>query len=408
MFTVMPATLVMGTRLGMVQPSRRVSSPRLVPSRRLTLFSGGAVGAALVAASIALAFDYDFNNMRFTVNRAEEVNERSRKVFTSSRSPAAVFVAPDVETLDASLAALTQRRDEPGSTLGRIASIRDVVPTPDDTEHRVALLDQIQRKLRGFRLLLMGSATRHFAAELRAWDRPPVGPLLEDVPPVVKLGMIARDGSDRFLISVYPSVERRNGKNAMAFTEELYTIPLPASLEGPVGETPVLAEILWLVTSEGPWLAGLALLGVFLAILAYRRSFAEAGWMILPLVSGMILTLGVMALVGLKLNFFNVVIIPALLGLGVDHGVHYYRRWKELRENTAATQTELLGPLTVCSATTMMGYVGMVFSGHKGLQSMGLVACLGLTCISITSLVLLPGILDWTRTGRRRTAPEDE
>jgi predicted RND superfamily exporter protein len=103
-----------------------------------------------------------------------------------------------------------------------------------------------------------------------------------------------------------------------------------------------------------------------------------------------------MAVSGLKLNFFNVVIIPALIGMGVDHGVHYYRRWQELDKNTVAIHQELFGPLTTCTVTTMMGYFGMMFSNQAGLQSIGKIACLGLGCIWLTSLVLLPGILTLT------------
>jgi predicted RND superfamily exporter protein len=143
----------------------------------------------------------------------------------------------------------------------------------------------------------------------------------------------------------------------------------------------------------------LTFLGVFLLILVHRRSMLQTLWILLPLVAGIALTLGVMGILGLKLNFFNVVVIPTLLGVGVDHGVHYYRRWRELQRDVEAAQRELLGPLTVCTATTMMGYVGMVFSSHRGLQSR-MVACLGLACIWMTSLILLPGILKWSRPRR--------
>jgi len=45
----------------------------------------------------------------------------------------------------------------------------------------------------------------------------------------------------------------------------------------------------------------------------------------------------------------------------------------------------------------------MVFARHEGLKSIGLVACLGLTAIWLTSLVIFPAILDWTSKKRGRT-----
>ena len=74
-------------------------------------------------------------------------------------------------------------------------------------------------------------------------------------------------------------------------------------------------------------------------------------------------------------------------------------RWVELERDTAATQSELLGPLSVASATTVMGYSGMLFANHAGLHSIGVIACIGLVCIWFTTVVLFPGVLRWA--GRR-------
>ena len=81
--------------------------------------------------------------------------------------------------------------------------------------------------------------------------------------------------------------------------------------------------------------------------------------------------------------------------MGVDNGVHYYRRWTEKRNNTAETQKELFEPLTVCTLTTMLGYSGMIFANHPGIHSIGVLACIGLSFIWGSSLFLLPGLLDW-------------
>lgn len=175
---------------------------------------------------------------------------------------------------------------------------------------------------------------------------------------------------------------------------------------GPIGETVVFAEIIWIVTKEGPWLCLVTLLGVFLIVLAYRRSLKDTLWILLPLLSGVILALGAFAALGMKLNFFNVVVIPALLGIGVDGGVHYYRRWREMEEDDQAAQKELFDPLSIAIWTTMVGYAGMVFAKHPGIRSIGLFACLGLACIWLSTLFLMPGLLQW-RKGRRPLETEE-
>ena len=115
---------------------------------------------------------------------------------------------------------------------------------------------------------------------------------------------------------------------------------------------------------------------------------------LIPLLAGLGATLGIMAIVGMKISLFNIIVIPALLGMGVDGGVHYVRRWRESSRSTKIVQRELFGPLSLASFTTMLGYSGMVFAHHSGIRSIGIFACLGLLMIWITTLVLLPGILN--------------
>jgi hypothetical protein len=116
-----------------------------------------------------------------------------------------------------------------------------------------------------------------------------------------------------------------------------------------------------------------------------------------PLLGGVVLGLGALPLVGIKLNFFNVVAIPAILGMAVDNGVHYYHRWRELGRDAAAVQGELFGAVSVCTIANLMGYFGLVFTRHPGLRSIGHVATVGMVCLWATSLILMPGLLGWRR-----------
>jgi predicted RND superfamily exporter protein len=236
---------------------------------------------------------------------------------------------------------------------------------------------------------------RQWIKSLRDWSPPAIPLEMDSIPDTLLRNFQAKDDSGRFLIAIYPNGERKNGKISMAFTRELFDLQLHPDLSGPLGETPVFAEILWLVTSEGPRLTLFALLGIFVLVFLNQLSLRGTAWIMMPLLTGMALTFGLMAVLNFKLNFFNIVVIPSLLGMGVDAGVHYYRRWHELGKDTHKTQQELFGPLTVATVTTMCGYSGMIFARHPGLHSIGLLACLGLGCTWVTSLVLLPGVLEW-------------
>jgi hypothetical protein len=403
MFAVLPAALVLGHRFRMIRKASEKHVMILMYRKPATLALGGLMVAAAIIVYAGLSFDYNFRNLQFeksSVPGLREARAMQKKVYSGSLSPGAVYLAEDVEALDRMAVQLEEAKREQGTTLGRVRSIRDFTPGEKELKERLLFLDDIRDQLSGRWVSRIEDPDRRkLVEEFRTWKVPVTPPSLDEIPAAIRRPYQAKDGSGKFLLSVHPAVDRKDGRNAMAFTGELYSIENPEGMTGPIGETVVFAEIIWIVTQEGPWLTWLTLAGVFLIVLFYRRSLKDTLWILLPLVGGVVLGLGALTVLGLKLNFFNVVVIPALLGIGVDGGVHYYRRWRELSCDTAETQRELFDPLSIAVWTTMVGYAGMIFAKHPGIRSIGIFACLGLFCVWLTTLFLMPGLLDHRRKG---------
>ncbi len=398
MLFVMPATLVIGHRLGLVTPR----SPTL-PSRHFALPPRWAAAAltVLVLASTAaavmnLGFDYDFGNFSANSEELDRLKEKQDRIYPLFFGPAAIYVAKDLPTLDAALEVIESARRQPDSEIESYSSVRDFAPTPEETAERLDLIAYIRE-------MLSARWTRHIedpdrirvVEDIREYRPPRRPPALADVPASIMHNLVARDGSGEFVLAVNAKGPPKDGRVTMAFTEQLYSLQMPEGVRGPTGDKPVLAEILWLVTEEAPWIVALTFFGIFVLVVLDRRSLRQAVWVLLPLVASLLLTFGAMVALGWKFNFFNIVVLPSLLGIGVDHGVHYYRRWRELGRNTAETQVELFEPISVATLTTIMGYSGMAFAHHPGLRAIGDLAIVGLTATWICALVLLPGLLRW-------------
>jgi hypothetical protein len=411
MFLVLPAAMVLGRRLGMLrgQPPL-VGRWGLVPSGWPTAVLAAMVLAAVVLARSRLEFDYDFSSLKAEVRTAGEVRLRHAQVYQGFSAPGAIYVVRDLETLDKAVKVLERARDARGESpiVSKISSVRNFVPEASEMIQRRGLLADIQDRLQGRWIRRVKDEQRkRWIEDIRDFSQPSTSPTLEDLPPEMRQSLIARDGSGALLLAVDTPGRSKDGRTSMAFAAELYGLKMPEGVRGPTGERLVLAEILWLVTNEGPWLVGLTFLGICVLVLLDRRgSLAETFWILLPLASGVILTLGAMPVLGWKLNFFNMVVLPSLIGMSVDSGVHYYRRWQELGHDTEAAQQELLEPLTGSALTTVMGYAGMVFANHQGLRSIGNLAMLGLTCCWVTSVVLMPGILRLRERRLRRKRAE--
>ena len=113
---------------------------------------------------------------------------------------------------------------------------------------------------------------------------------------------------------------------------------------------------------------------------------------LLPLFVGMVWMLGGMALLGLRLNFFNIFVLTMIVGIGVDYGIHLLHRWYESGGDPAAL-SETSGAIAVAALTTMVGFGSLVISHYPGLQSVGAAAILGALSTAVLGITVLPALL---------------
>ena len=120
--------------------------------------------------------------------------------------------------------------------------------------------------------------------------------------------------------------------------------------------------------------------------------------MLIPVALAFAITAGITVLIDLPFNFANIITLPLLLGIGVDHGIHMVRRSREL----SGTQGHVLGTSTsrailFSTITTLVSFGTLALSSHLGMASMGILLGVGLAVLLIVVMIVLPALLDWER-----------
>ena len=138
----------------------------------------------------------------------------------------------------------------------------------------------------------------------------------------------------------------------------------------------------------------LSLISTFLFLL-WRRP-RPVLLVLAPLLLSNILTVGVMAMTGIAFNFANVVVIPLLLGIGVDSGIHLVHRAEAHAAD--AHPENLLGSTTAravfySALTTTASFGTLALSSHRGVASLGVVLSIGMTLTVMSNLIVLPALL---------------
>lgn len=108
---------------------------------------------------------------------------------------------------------------------------------------------------------------------------------------------------------------------------------------------------------------------------------------------GLMLALGLLGAFGIPLNPANLIILPLILGIGVDHGVHVIHDYHSKPNQVYSISPSTLTAILLCAATTMVGFGSMMIAAHRGLYSLGAVLTTGVASCTFIALIPLPAVL---------------
>ncbi len=136
------------------------------------------------------------------------------------------------------------------------------------------------------------------------------------------------------------------------------------------------------------------------------RSVCDTFLSILPALGGSVLMCGLLGLFHVALNPANLIVLPLILGIGVDDGVHVLHDYR-MQTRRYRTSASTINAIMLTSLTTMIGFGSMILADHRGLASLGLVLVIGVGSCLFVSLVGLPAILTLMSRQRRHASKHD-
>ena len=149
---------------------------------------------------------------------------------------------------------------------------------------------------------------------------------------------------------------------------------------------------------------GMILLGSFMALMVSLalaiawRSVAFTLLTLQPPLAGGLLMYGVMALLGVDFNPANLIVLPLILGIGGDDGVHVLHDYRsQHRSGDYLMSASTMNAIVLTSLTSMIGFGSMMLAAHRGRYSLGMVLVIGVGSCLFVSLVLLPAVLTIAR-----------
>jgi hopanoid biosynthesis associated RND transporter like protein HpnN len=193
-----------------------------------------------------------------------------------------------------------------------------------------------------------------------------------------------KDGLQR--VEALPRGDPNDNDNLRKFANAVLAAE-PTAIGGPVsilksGDTVVKAFIH----------AGIfALVVISLLLWAALRRITDVALTLVPLLVAGAVTMEICVLIGLPLNFANIVALPLMLGIGVAFKIYYVTAWRSGRTNLL--QTSLTRAIFFSAMTTATAFGSLWLSSHPGTASMGKLLALSLLTTLAAVLLFQPALM---------------
>jgi hopanoid biosynthesis associated RND transporter like protein HpnN len=250
---------------------------------------------------------------------------------------------------------------------------------------RVEIEGDPEAALRELERVLLASLPRQLERLRRALEPEPIS--LESLPAEIRERMITEDGVAR--VQVLPATNMKELEDFVGFVHEVQSVA-PRAAGVPLN----LVEF-GEVTSRS---FRQALISAFFAIgfLLWMlwRSLTDTVLVMIPLSLGAAMTGAAMAVLDIRFDFTNVVVIPLLFGIGVDSAIHLVQRAKEgLGSDGGIMGTASARAIWYSALTTTVSFGSLGFAGHNGMSSLGIALTIGLISTTTCVLIVLPALL---------------
>ncbi|RMF22381.1 MAG: hypothetical protein D6760_07585 [Deltaproteobacteria bacterium] len=232
---------------------------------------------------------------------------------------------------------------------------------------------------------LLGSLPAQLKTLERAVNTGPV--TMENLPRALLDRMVAPTGTVR--IDVSPAEDLRDNAALERFVHAVRSVAPNAT--GPAiglyeqSKTTVRALQQALVA---------AVIVITVLLLVIWRTVGDTLLVMTPLGLAALLTAGATVLLDLPFNFADVIVVPLLLGMGVDSGIHLVHRSRMSDvEREHLLETSTAHAILFSSLTTIASFASLGFASHRGIASLGQLLAVGIGLAVVCNLFVLPALI---------------
>ncbi|MDQ8727740.1 MMPL family transporter [Bradyrhizobium sp. LHD-71] len=206
----------------------------------------------------------------------------------------------------------------------------------------------------------------------------------ETLPKEIVSDWMTSDGRTR--VQVTPKGDPNDNETLRQFARAVLAVE-PTAIGGPISILEAGNTISHAFIQAGLW----ALCSIALLLWVVLRRIGDVLLTLVPLILAGALTLEICVLLGIAMNFANIVALPLLLGVGVAFKIYYVVAWRA--GSTNLLQSSLTRAIFWSALTTATAFGSLWFSSHPGTASMGKLLALSLATTLLAAVLFQPALM---------------
>ena len=374
-------------------------------SQIMTFLSRGIRVLAVVTLVMAFFAPYaEFeHNMRNLRSEKKASIKKVRKVKTGvaetsnrkSSQPIAVLgdTQEELQKLHDSL--MVRKHTQKDSYLRSWLTLSSFVPPADAQEERMEIIEEIDELINAKAFDKAKGEDLDMVTKLRGL----VGVeefTPEDIPAWALDLLKEKDGSYGKVGFIYGSFESWNARDVAKFQDAYGHWNFGGKDLRSFSSSFIFSDVIRLVKADsmkmGVFISLVLIMTLFITLRKFKLVLISFGTLAL----GCFITIGMMGVFNLtlgigKIGIYNVIVIPTLLGVGIDAIIHLLVAFQQQKKKSLHKLYNNTGLMVIASSlTTGMGFFGVLFVSHRGMRTIGELAVLGILCTLMVSLILTP------------------
>lgn len=219
---------------------------------------------------------------------------------------------------------------------------------------------------------------------------------LADIPMQVQERFLSPDG--QALAIGLPAGDITDTADLRPFVDEV-----KAAFPDSTGRAVVEATVGDVVVESFVFALLLAAAGVTLVVLIATRSPIDTALVMFPLLLAASATAAIGVIIDMPFNQANIIVLPLIMGLGVDNGLHVLMRFRHDRSMERMMASSTPRAVVLSTLTTIGAFGALGTSLHDGMASMGILLTIAMANLLVATVVILPALL--TLRARAERAP---